>query len=324
VSESNFPKIPALTAAEFDEFPVAVHGRVCDVFVANVDASSMLIEGLALSSLPSIALSDRQTLPFVWVYVQRAMRMWEVEPMLNARLIVSDVLQGQVYALPLLMPNGKRWSPAAFASKKGPPPEGEALGGSTCTAESGKLPEHAPGRYAMTATVYDWKSNTVVADVTAQPGALEPPAPVPLEVAQQRMATLNRLVASGQVEFSGAALDAPPLAGQGLAVRIVSRDKKATLYGRLRVAPAEGAQVVPHSDTGVANGFAWVTLMLVKLDELDVVSRAVQVPLSTDGTSLVGQFAVHLDAVFDVELAGRLLYVVAGRYIEGALPIVAG
>lgn len=323
--ESNFPKIPALTAAEFDEFPAAVHARVCQTFQTNIDASSIPIDGLALSSLPSIALSERQTLPFVWVYVQRAMRMWEVEPMLNARLIVSDVLHGQVFALPTLMPKGKRWSPAAFASKKGPPPQGEALGGGGCTARSGKLPELAPGRYAMTATVFDWKSNTVVSDITAKPGALEPPEAIPLEGAKQRMATLSQLVASGQVEFSGAALDAPPLAGYGLAVRVESRaDKKATVHGRLRVAPAEGAAVVPHSEAGVPNGFAWVTLMLVQLDELDVVTRAVQVPLSTDATSLVGQFAVHLDAIFDVELAGHLLYVVAGRYIEGALPIAAG
>lgn len=187
------------------------------------------------------------------------------------------------------------------------------------------MPGLEPGRYAMTATVYDWKSNTVVADVTSSTGALEPPAAVPLEVAKQRMAALNRLVVSGQVEFSGPALDAPPLVGHGLAVRVESRpDKKATLHGRLRVAPAEGVAVVPHSDAGVANGFAWVTLMLVKLDELDVVTRAVQVPLSTDAASLVGQFAVRLEAVFDVELQGRLLYVVAGRYIETTLPIVAG
>lgn len=325
MSESNFPKFPALTPAEFDEFSEDVQQRVCKPFDTNVDASMMPIEVLALTSLPSIALSDRQTLPFVWVNVERAMRMWEVEPMLNARLVVSDVLQGQVYTVPLLMPNGKRWSPAAFASKKGPPPEGEALGGAAVTCQSGKLPELAPGRYAMTATVYDWKSNTVVADVTAKPGALEPPAAVPLDVAQQRMATLNRLAASGQVEFSGAALDAPALVGHGLAVRVVSQGaKKAALYGRLRVAAAEGAPVVPHSDAGVANGFAWVTLMLVQLDELGVVTRALQVPLSTDGTSLVGQFAVHLETIFDVELHGRLLYVVAGRYIQGAFTIAAG
>lgn len=323
-STSNFPKIPALTPAEFDEFPAKVHARVCEPFLTNLDGSSMPIEGIALSSLPSIALSQRQTLPFVWAYVERAMRMWEVEPMLNARLVVSDVLMGQAYPVPLLMPKGKRWSPAAFASKKGPPPEGEALGGAAVTCQSGKLPELAPGRYAMTATVYDWKSNTVVADVT-KAGTLEPSAAVPLEVAKQRMATLNRFAASGQVEFSGAALDAPALVGHGLAVRVVSReDKKATLYGRLRVAAAEGAPVVPHSDAGVPNGFAWVTLMLVQLDELGVVTRALQVPLSADGTSLVGQFAVHLETIFDVELHGRLLYVVAGRYIQGAFTIAAG
>jgi len=324
-STYTFPKIVALTPADFDEFTLAAQLRVCEPFATNVDASSMPIEGLALSSLPSIALSDTQRLPFVWVYVQHRMRRWEVEPMLNARLILSDVLLGQVHAIPLLMPKGARWSPAAFASRKGRPPEGDALDGYTCGAEAGKLPQVAPGRYAMTAMVYDWKSNTVVADITAERRALEPPAPVPLEVAKRRMATLSRLAASGQVDFSGAAERAPELAGYGLAVGVAfGTDKQATVHGRLRVGPAEGAAVVPHSEAGVANGFAWVTFMLVKLDELGVVTRAVQVPLRADATSLVGQFAVRLDAIFDVELDGHLLYVVAGRYIEGALPIAAG
>lgn len=322
-STSNLPQIPALTLAEFDDFSDEVQERVCEPFENNVDASSMPIEGLALGSPPSIALGDRQTLPYVWVYVQRAMRMWEVEPKLNARLIVSDVLTGHVHTVPLLMPHGKRWSPAAFASKKGPAPAGEALGGSTCTAESGKLPGLERGRYAITATVYDWKSNTVLADVIPNAAReLDPPAPVPLEVAMQRMGTLNQLVAGGQVEFAGVTLNAPALVGHGLAVRVEPRsDEKATVHGRLRVTPAEGAAVVPHSEPGVANGFAWVTLMLVKLDELEVVTRAIQVPLSADAGALVGQFAIHVEAVFDVELRGRLLYVVAGRYIEGALPI---
>lgn len=321
-STSNLPKIPALTVAEFDEFPDEVQERVCEPFEDNVDASGMPIEGLALSSLPSIALSERQTLPFVWVYTERAMRRWEVEPKLNARLVVSDVLRGQVHTVPLLMPRGKRWSPAAYASKKGPPPSGQALGGSTCTAESGRVPGLGQGRYALTATVYDWKSNTVMADVTADAHPLEPPVAVPLEVAKQRMAALNQLVTSGQVEFAGAALQAPALVGQGLAVRVERRaDDEVTVHGRLRVTPAEGAFVEPHGEPGVANGFAWVTLMLVKLDELEVVTRAVQVPLSTDGAALMGQFAMHLNAIFDVELTGRLLYVVTGRYIEGALPI---
>jgi len=326
LSESlpSFPEIVALTPAEFDQFPGAVHQRVCEPFENNLDASCMPIEGLALRSLPSIALSDRSVLPFVWLYVQHRMRRWEVEPMLNARVVVSDVLLGQVHAIPLLMQNGALWSPAAFASRKGPPPEGEDLGGSTCTAESGKLAELPPGRYAMTAMVYDWKSNTVVADVTAKPGALQPLAATPLAVAARRMATLNRLTADG-VEFSGAARDAPALVGHGLAVRVVPRaDKHATVLGRLRMAAAEAAAVVPHSDPAIAHGFAWVTFMLVKLDELGVVTRAVQVPLSTDASSLVGQFAVPLEAIFDVELDGHLLYVVAGRYIEGALAIAAG
>ena len=176
----------------------------------------------------------------------------------------------------------------------------------------------------MTATVYDWKSNTVVSDITAKPGALEPPEAMPLEVAKQRVATLNQQVASGQVEFSGATLNAPPLAGYGLAVRVATGEgKKVTVHGRLRVTPAEGAAVVPHSDPAVPSGFAWVTFMLVQLDELGVVTRAVQVPLATDAASLVGQFAAHLETLFDVELGGHLLYVIAGRYIEGPWPIAA-
>ncbi len=323
---SDFPEMPRLTPAEFDNYGFDVQERVCEPFETSMDASGMPIEGLALAALPSIALSERQTLPFVWVYVQHALRMWEVSTILNARLIVSDVLKGQVHTLALRMPKGKRWSPAMLGSKRGPRPEGQALSGGTCSADPGELNalygELTPGRYALTATVYDWKSNTVVVEVSQRPGPLELPAPVPLEVARERTTQLEQLVHSGQVEFAQAASNAPALEGRGLAVRVASNQTgKPMVLGRLRVLPEEGAHVVAHGDKGLADGFAWVTFILAELDELDAETKAVQIPLEAEGDSLLGQFAVNLDALVGAETKGRLLYVVAGRYVEGAFSL---
>lgn len=81
-------------------------------------------------------------------------------------------------------------------------------------------------------------------------------------------------------------------------VEHLSHDRVRHGNGPLRVPPAEGAAaVVPHSEPDVANGFAWVTMMLVKLDELGVVTRAIQVPLSTDAAILpdmAGRWVVGL------------------------------
>ncbi len=337
---------PLVTAAQLPEAALFdLQEEVRDDLLERL-LLTVKVEGMGLLAPATVDVGQHKRLPLLWLLRTSGRRSWEVQLVRNSALVAVDLSSGAVtvrhaFAGPKL--------PALAqlpVSRDGAVPE-RAQAASTRVdtrtldaRQIAKLPWR-PGRMALTLLSYDWRTNTVLTELTGPPpgpaGPVGVPRPEVLEVAEANRAALRSAEAALRVERSeatpagnegpGAWMRVPPEAGAG-ANRIV-------VHGLARVAVPGAALLAgrppePEARESIPGAVLTLTVLVGGLDRPEPSQVVVRAPIFAKRVLKAGQL---VEAAFSLDLQATLrqplqpsehpyqLWLVAGEHVGGPWPL---
>jgi len=295
--------------------------RPLKLSVVRTGFRGVLIRGPRL-----VDVAVRREVPLLVVHQNTFQREWEARYRLNAMAHTVDLDRGVATSAAMFL-RRERYDPAEVRwSRAGPPPEeGQdewfytAVGTVDLWAVL-KLPRR-PARYAITATVFDWLSNTVTIELVDPGQAPRKPEDyfLPRALAAEVVARLKDAPqflppTLDEPQHEGLALSAPPEASAaGIPVQLAMKIR----------APA-GTIVAPGEPAGLPAAVLNARLLVVRLDQRSWVTADIPVPVYSEvplkpGDVLSGRAGVDLKAYARGPLhpGPYCLYLFAGEHVAG-------
>jgi hypothetical protein len=294
--------------------------------------------GLALGAPGTVELGRRDALPVIVLARTSGLRDWEVNIARNTALIAVDLGDGSVRRRFAFQDRKQRAPANKPGSMVGPRPnklDAESTSAGVYPLEARWLLglPWLPGTYAITVTVYDWSSNTVVVRLKGpekeipvhEPFSLERARQIAVE-AQAKPTELPHFVktsANPEVKKEGVALSIP--------AEIAADAKTVPVFGTVKLKAPPGAVVKPPEIKGVAvpePGLpAAVLRAMVTFERKDLPEPprlSLEIPVFAKlpikpGEVAEGHFAFDLLKSMEEALppGEHQVYLIAGAHIDG-------
>jgi hypothetical protein len=267
---------------------------------------------IVLGAPKSADLGGEAPIPLVLGLRYTGKRAWEVDFEQNALLVAVDLRTGAGYSGWPLLDDKRRPTPTPSATPPAPDEvESESLttGLKLLDLRKGLEGDWGPGPHAITLTVFDWSSNTVVIDFkkkdhVAAPGAARRPAPA-----------FTRTQA-------GRGVPAPGEAGAALQVADVDPGDPVFIGGAIDLPVAETV-VVPSTEGG---SLVAATVVLRRLDGGMAVQADLAIPAQVaDGRARAWFEFDARKAIPNEKLSGLYqAYLFTGSRVVGPWPMKVG
>lgn len=309
-------------------------------------------EGIAIGAPRAVDIEARSTLPLLWARRASGLRNWQVEPMRNAIVVVSDLSRGRISSHYAFAGPKRIALNQIDRSAMGDIPGRDVAEGVTAGLETLDLRAIAnlpwqPGRYAVTLIMHDWISNTVLVELTRHGRGLTPEEESALRLRPDdalRIEEEYRNMLSDGKGQKGAAPQSTPLRLEKTGVAVFSLPGQVSpaeaiwpLAGGARLElqpgnivdrPGNEAALTAMPDKPPA-AVLHLMLLLLELDNPLPRRIPIQVPISsekpvTSGIEVAATFSVNLKSLVNELPAGKTLqlYLVGGKHISGPRPLV--
>lgn len=266
---------------------------------------------LALGLPKSVDIDSHNQIPGLVAKRYTGLRAWEVDFQQNLTFMVTDLTTGDVKTI-VSFAEDKRRGASPPPSRTPPEPDIVNRGATTYGVERFKVPDvyegQWPSRIAVTATYYDWLSNTAVVSCESKSREEKPLAP---RAASNFVTSVA--VSDDAVVAPGFTWSVPETAGPGNPIQV--RVILSVLPGQTPLLPGKEA------DQGYSL-LVPVTLVLLKLDLLYPVRISMAIPLRqppVKGGEARARFAVNLrDTPEGRALSGTYqVYITTGSIVSG-------